>query len=309
MPLLSGFPFLSSLLTILASTMDTTITYDTIVGLLANLPSIDPCPNFFNLGNLRTHFSLALKKIPCPQSSVNGWAGAVLSPAMYALINPTPFHWNITTTPVSEFPLRYAATTDGSLGASIAFTHKEILTITAKHTRTKHYHDTGTNICHACFNTLDTHVNDAYKTAPLSSPNTVGWNASRRDLRPIDDDIWKTHSRRCPPKQPHVLVGVQSQGPTQTSFQTSGRLPRNSHHRKSPLHHPTVVHERCRLVHAFRCLCTQHGRLGVKARRQPNLLQSPSLHPGRLPTPPGIRRHHRHRKRVHHQQPIRRPCS
>ena len=105
MPLLSGFPFLSSLLTILASTMDTTITYDTIVGLLANPPSIDPRPNFFNLRNLRTHFARALKKIPCPQSSVNGWAGAVLSPAMYALIDPTPFHWNITTTPVLRFLL------------------------------------------------------------------------------------------------------------------------------------------------------------------------------------------------------------
>ncbi len=105
MPLLSGFPFLSSLLMILASTMDTTITYDTIVGLLANLPSIDPHPNFFNLRNLRMHFAQALKKIPCPQSSVNGWAGAVLSPAMYALINPTPIHWNITTTSVPEFLL------------------------------------------------------------------------------------------------------------------------------------------------------------------------------------------------------------
>jgi hypothetical protein len=165
--------------------MDTTITYDTIVGLLANLPSIDPCPNFFNLCNLRTNFAQALKKIPCPQSSVNGWAGAVLSPAMYALIDPTPFHLNITTTPVPRFPLRYEATTDGSIGPLIAYTRKEILTITATHTRAKHYHDTGTNICCACFDILDTHVNDAYKTASLSSPNTVGWN-----LTMLPDEIF-----------------------------------------------------------------------------------------------------------------------
>ncbi len=119
-PLLSGFPFLSILLTILASIMDTTISYDTIVGLLANPPSIDPRPNFFNLRELRTHFARALKKIPCPQSGVNGWAGAILSLAMYTLIDTTPFHWNITTTPVPEFPLRYAATMDGSQGALIA---------------------------------------------------------------------------------------------------------------------------------------------------------------------------------------------
>jgi hypothetical protein len=49
--------------------------------------------------------------------------------------------------------------------------------ITATHTGAKHYHDISTNICHACFNILNAHVNNAYKTALLSSPNTVGWNS------------------------------------------------------------------------------------------------------------------------------------
>jgi hypothetical protein len=177
--------------------MDTTITYDTIVGLLANLPSIDPRPNFFNLRNLRTHFAQALKKIPCLQSSVNGWAGAVLSPAMYALIDPTPFHWNITTTPVPRFLLRYEATMDGSIGPLIAYTRKEILTITATHTRAKHYHDTGTNICRACFDILDTHVNDAYKTTPLSSPNTIGWNLTMLPDK-IFDQLMMTYGKPTP---------------------------------------------------------------------------------------------------------------
>jgi hypothetical protein len=70
--------------------MDTCITYDSIKLLLANPPSIEPRPNFFNLQTLRTHFA-------CPQSSVNGWAGAVMSPEMYALIDNTPFCLRIAT--------------------------------------------------------------------------------------------------------------------------------------------------------------------------------------------------------------------
>jgi hypothetical protein len=153
--------------------MNATISYITIVGLLANLPSLDPCPNFFNLRALHTHFARALKKVPCPQSGVNGWAGAVIAPAMYALINNSVFHWNFSTTPVPEFPAWYTITNDGSQGALIPYTRKEILTITAKHTHAKHYHDAGTNVCCACFDILNAHISDAYKTAPAASPNTV----------------------------------------------------------------------------------------------------------------------------------------
>ena len=60
--------------------MDATIAYDTVVGLLANPPSLGSRPNFFNLRELRLHYARALKKVPCPQSAINGWAGAVLSP-------------------------------------------------------------------------------------------------------------------------------------------------------------------------------------------------------------------------------------
>jgi hypothetical protein len=104
------------------------------------------------------------------------------------------FHWNITTTPVPRFLLQYEATTGGSIGPLIAYTSKEILTITATHMRAKHYHDTGTNICRACFNILDTHVNDAYKTAPLSSPNTVGWNSTMLPDK-IFDQLMTTYEK------------------------------------------------------------------------------------------------------------------
>ncbi len=85
--------------------MDMCITYDLVKLLLANPPSIKPRPNFFNLRALRTHFARALKQTPCPQSSVNEWAGAVMSPEMYALIDATPFHLRIATKPLLQITL------------------------------------------------------------------------------------------------------------------------------------------------------------------------------------------------------------
>jgi hypothetical protein len=43
--------------------MDSIIDYDTVKTLVANLPSIDPCPNFFNLRTLQTHFAHALNSL------------------------------------------------------------------------------------------------------------------------------------------------------------------------------------------------------------------------------------------------------
>ncbi len=127
--------------------MNAIISYNTIVGLLANPPTIDLRPNFFNLPTLQNHFARALKKVPCPQSGVNGWAGTVLAPAMYALIDNATFHWNISTTAVPEFPSQYVVNDDGTQGLLIPYARKEILTITAKHTRAKNYMDTGVNVC------------------------------------------------------------------------------------------------------------------------------------------------------------------
>ncbi len=67
--------------------MNTVISFDAVWTLLANPPSINPRPNPFNMCKLRKHFAKALKEIPCPQSTVSGWAGAVMSPKMYALID------------------------------------------------------------------------------------------------------------------------------------------------------------------------------------------------------------------------------
>jgi hypothetical protein len=177
--------------------MNAIISYDTIIGLLANPPTIDPRPNFFNLRALRNHFARALKKAPWPQSGVNGWARAVLAPAMYALIDNAAFHGNISTTPVPKFPLQYVVNDDDTQGALIPYTRKEILMITAKHTRAKNYMDTGVNVCQACFDILDAHVSNAYKTAPAGSPHTVGWNSMMLPNE-IFDQLMLTYGKPTP---------------------------------------------------------------------------------------------------------------
>jgi hypothetical protein len=151
--------------------MNVIISYDTSMSLLANLPSLDPRPDFFNLRVLQTHFTRALKNVPCPQSAVNGWMGAVLLPAMYALIDTNPFNWNINPrTAVPDFPAHFATLPDGTQRAELPYSSKEILTIMAEHTLDKNYHKTGVNVCHACFKVLDAHVANAYKTAPGTTP-------------------------------------------------------------------------------------------------------------------------------------------
>jgi len=71
--------------------MDNVIPYDEIAALVANPPSLAPRPNFMNLRNLRRHIQRALMRVSCPQSNILGWAGLIMSRAMYGLLTTTPF--------------------------------------------------------------------------------------------------------------------------------------------------------------------------------------------------------------------------
>jgi hypothetical protein len=171
--------------------MHATIAYNTVVGLLANPTSLGSRPNFFNLRELRLHYARALKN-PCPQSAVNGWSGAVLLPAMYALINMRRFTVNITTSPIPVFPPRFVGNNDGTDGPEI-----QILTITATHGRNKHYNNTGINVCRAIFDSLETHIGDEFKSSPTNAPGTTGWNST---MLPNDmfDQLILTYSKPTP---------------------------------------------------------------------------------------------------------------
>ncbi len=71
--------------------MNSLITYDEAAEFLKNPPSLSPRPDFTKMRVLRKHMVKALKQLLCPQSTVHGWTGMVLSPMMYALLEPTSF--------------------------------------------------------------------------------------------------------------------------------------------------------------------------------------------------------------------------
>jgi hypothetical protein len=187
--------------------MDNIISYDAVWTLLANPPSLNPRPNFFNICTLQNHFAKALKKIPCPQSAVNGWAGAVTSPEMFTLIDPNPFHLNID--PITSTPAY--PNKNNPDGDPVPYTRKEKSTINAKSARVKNYFETWKNIYQACYDTLDEHINDAFKVAPPTTPPTKGWNSTitiRGTIRSAGSNIWQAHPRRNAPKQYQLLGSI-----------------------------------------------------------------------------------------------------
>jgi hypothetical protein len=61
----------------------------------------------------------------------------------------------------------------------------------------KNYFKTWKNIYHAVYDTLDMHVNDAFKVAPATNPPTTGWNGSML-LNNIFDQLQGIYSKPMP---------------------------------------------------------------------------------------------------------------
>jgi hypothetical protein len=188
---------LPNIISATTSNMDSAMTYDMVKALVANPPSLGDRPNFFNLQALQNHFVRALKRIACPQSQVNGWAGFVLTPSIYSLIDLKPFNLKLlnlpTTTGVPKFPPIYAA--DGT--TAIPYTRKQTLRITATFNRQKSCYDTASSIYRAVYNMLIAHIDNAFKVAPPPTPPTIGWNASML-LNDIFNQMMKTYSHPMP---------------------------------------------------------------------------------------------------------------
>ena len=70
---------------------------------------------------------------------------------------------------VPEFPEVKA--TNGTI---VPFMREQTLHITATFQHQKNYYDTACNIYHAVYDTLDAHINDAFKVAPVTTPPTIG---------------------------------------------------------------------------------------------------------------------------------------
>jgi hypothetical protein len=185
--------------------MDSTITNDMVKALVANPPSLGDHPKFFNLQALRNHFARVLEWIACPQSHVNGWAGFVLTPSMYSLIDPKPFDLILlnlpTTTIVPEITPIYAL--DGT--TVVPYTRKQMLRITATFTRQKNYYNTACYIYCELYDTLNAHEDDAFKVAPPTTPPTTVWNLLM-SLNNIFDQMMKTYGLPMPNAMRHNMM-------------------------------------------------------------------------------------------------------
>jgi hypothetical protein len=98
---------------------------------------------------------------------------------MYLLVDQNVFHLNIApTTTTPSYPIKFNPD-----GVNVPYT-----TIDAKFVLKKNYYETWANIYRACYDTLDEHVNDAYKVAPPAIPPTTAWNATM-SIRDIFDQM------------------------------------------------------------------------------------------------------------------------
>ena len=71
--------------------MDTIISIDDVSGFLTNPPNMASRPNFFKVRALRLHIANALRQIQHPDRPAHGWAGLATEPALYALVDRTPW--------------------------------------------------------------------------------------------------------------------------------------------------------------------------------------------------------------------------
>lgn len=187
--------------------MDTLITFDEVVALLANPPTLAPRPNFANLRALRRHMQRALQRLSCPQSNILGWAGLVMSRAMYSLLTPTPFRLPNDPGPQAVYygPRTPVVNEQGDAVLDVAGNPTYVpvppidratqATIDAQFIRARNYWLSYQNIKRACFNMLDDNIDEAFKVS--NSPTLRGWNQSM-EINEILDQITTTYGRPTP---------------------------------------------------------------------------------------------------------------
>ena len=111
---------------------------------------------------LRKHMVTALKQLVFPQSAVHKWSGMVLSPMVYALLEPTPFAVPGNSGPVAVYT-QFATPT--------MIKHSDNLFL-----RLQKEHQSYNNIQRACFCMLNANIVDHFKVSNV--PSLIGWNAS-----------------------------------------------------------------------------------------------------------------------------------
>jgi hypothetical protein len=140
--------------------MDTVVPFDNVTSFLCNPPTMHPCPDFAKLRALRLHLVKALKLIKCPQSSIHGWLGLAMAPALYALLEPNAF---------------VMPANPGSAPLYTAFMMPAtVKMVNATFERDKNYFVSYKNIYRGCFHMLNELVPNQYKVSNMSV--LLGWN-------------------------------------------------------------------------------------------------------------------------------------
>jgi len=133
--------------------MDSTITFEEVVALLARCPLISPRPNFENLREAQKYIIRVCKGLLCPQSPRMGWAGIIMNPNIYSMVEPVPFLLPADPGEVPAYPRHRT------------LPRSEQATIDRQFERQKRYFNNMVAIYRAIYQILDLRVDDAYKTS------------------------------------------------------------------------------------------------------------------------------------------------
>jgi hypothetical protein len=175
--------------------MDVTITYNEVANLvgLNILTTNNKCPNFESIRLLRCHFEHSLQRLPCPQSTLHGWKGLVMTRELYALLTPTPFRTPNNPGPNSIYVRALNLANPVPDPAPLTRTEQAMINTTFAHH--KHYFLFMRNIERACFTDLDSTINDAIKVS--NNPAIQGWHAGMSVMF-ILDQLSKIYGRPTP---------------------------------------------------------------------------------------------------------------
>jgi hypothetical protein len=143
--------------------MDHLIMYEEAAEFLKNPSSLAPLLDFARIHALCKHIVRALKQLVCPQSTIHGWAGLVMDPVMYALLELTAPFANVVD------PGNFPVYTNFATKAAIKMTDK-------KFKGDKNYYLSFININQECFCLLNSNIADQFKVS--NKPTMTGWNSS-----------------------------------------------------------------------------------------------------------------------------------
>jgi hypothetical protein len=155
--------------------MDVTISFNEVTNLLEVIPTLEPCPNFKRIRFLRQRFEHALRRLPCPQSTLHVWKGMVMARELYALLPPTPFCLPTNPGAHTVYIRPINPSNPGVIpDPAIPLTRTEQATMDTTFSHCKHYYQSMLNIKRACFTALGASINIAFQVS--NNPTIQGWH-------------------------------------------------------------------------------------------------------------------------------------